>query len=67
MKTRIHALQAEIKTIQDVLDTLSGPMYDFAMDELKNLQFEMDMMNRAEEKNNKEHLVVNQQMEEVAY
>ena len=42
-------------------------MYDFAMDELKNLQFEMDMMNRAEEKNNKEHLVVNQQMEEVAY
>jgi hypothetical protein len=67
MTARIHALQAEIRTIEQVIDNMSGPMRDYAQDELNNLRFEMDLLNRTEQKNNKEHLVVNQQIAEPAY
>ena len=47
MKERIHTLKAEIKEIESLLDNLSGPMLELATEELKNLRFEMDMLNRS--------------------
>jgi len=52
-----------MRQIEAVIDNMSGPMLDFALDELKNLQFEIDMLNRVEQKNNKQHLVTYNQMQ----
>jgi hypothetical protein len=52
MKARLHTLKAEIKAIENVIDTLSGNMLTHATEELKNLRFEMDMLNRNIQKAN---------------
>ena len=46
MNVRLHTLQVEIKNVESVLDTLNGPMRNQAVEELKNLRFEMDMLTR---------------------
>ena len=46
MKDRLLTLKAEIREIESLLDTLSGAMREHASEELKNLRFEMDMLNR---------------------
>ncbi len=46
MKARLHTLQVEIKTVESILDTLNGPMRSHAIEELKNLRFETDMLKR---------------------
>ena len=46
MNTRIHALQVEIKAIENILASLHGPMLELAVEELKNTRFELDMLNR---------------------
>ena len=46
MKERIHDLRAEIKIIEEMLDTLSGPMHELALEEQRNLQFELDTLER---------------------
>ena len=46
MKTKIHALQVEIKTIESLMDSLNGQMQQLAMDEVKNLRFELDLLKR---------------------
>ena len=66
MRGRIHTLQNEIKTIEGMLDSLSGPMLEVALEELKNMQFEMDMLNRSEERNANSALVSNAEMHEPA-
>ena len=50
MKARLHTLQVEIKTVESILDTLNGPMRGHAIEELKNLRFEMDMLKRSLQK-----------------
>ncbi len=49
MKAKIHALQVEIKTIEKLMDSLNSQMQQLAMEEVKNLRFELDLLNRAEE------------------
>jgi hypothetical protein len=51
MRGRIHTVQNEIKAIEDMLDNLSGPMLELALEELKNMQFEMEMLNRGMQRN----------------
>lgn len=46
MNARIHALQVEIKSIENMLNSLQGPMLQVATEELKNRCFELDMLNR---------------------
>ena len=48
MKAKIHALQVEIKTIEKLMDSLNSQMQQLAMEEVKNLRFELDLLNRAE-------------------
>jgi hypothetical protein len=47
MKERINELQNEIKAIEGMLDSMSGHMHYMALEELKNLKFEMGMLNRS--------------------
>ena len=47
MKERLHELQNEIKAIEGMLDSMSGHMHYMALEELKNLKFEMGMLNRS--------------------
>ena len=47
MKERIHELQNEIKAIEGMLDSMTGHMHYMALEELKNLKFEMGMLNRS--------------------
>jgi hypothetical protein len=47
MKERIHELQNEIKSIEEMLDSMTGHMHYMALEELKNLKFEMGMLNRS--------------------
>ena len=56
MKTRIHALQNEIREIESIVDNLSGPMLDMALEEMKNLKFELDMLNRNLQKSSHEEM-----------
>ena len=46
MNKRIHDMRAKIKTIEDMLGSLSAPMHELALEEQKNLQFELDMVQR---------------------
>ena len=46
MNERIHDLRAELKTIEEMLDSLTGPMYELALEEQKNLQFELQTLQR---------------------
>ena len=66
MRGRIHTLQNEIKTIEDMLDNLSGPMLELASEELKNMQFEMDMLNRSEQRSTNSALVGQAELHESA-
>ena len=50
MNERIHDLRAEIKTIETMLDSLTGPMHELALEEQTNLQFELEMLQRNEAK-----------------
>jgi|GEM_PF-3552556 hypothetical protein len=50
MNERLHELRAEIKTIDEMLDSLSGPMHELAHEEQINLQFELEMLQRNLEK-----------------
>lgn len=50
MKERLHELRAEIKTIDEMLDSLIGPMHELALEEQKNLQFELEMLQRDEQR-----------------
>jgi hypothetical protein len=47
MKAKIHALQVEIKTIEKLMDSLNNQMQQLALEEVKNLRFELDTLNRA--------------------
>ncbi len=57
MIARIHALQNEIRAIEGILDNLSGPMLDMALEEMKNLKFELDMLNRTMQRSKQEELM----------
>ena len=57
MIARIHALQNEIQAIEGILDNLSGPMLDMALEEMKNLKFELDMLNRTMQRSKLEELI----------
>lgn len=57
MKARIHALQVEIKTIENILNSLSGPMQQSVLEELKNMRFELEMLNRMAMRTGKAELV----------
>jgi predicted nuclease with TOPRIM domain len=46
MNERIHELRAEIKTIDEMLDSLSGPMHELALEEQRNLKFELELLQR---------------------
>jgi len=50
MSERIHEILAEIKTIEEMLGSLSGPMHELALEEQKNLQFELEMLQRNAQK-----------------
>jgi hypothetical protein len=67
MRGRIHTLQNEIKALEDMLDNLSGPMLELALEELRNMQFERDMLFRSAEKNEIAQLTDVQQVHEAAH
>ncbi len=46
MKAKIHTLQVEIKNIEGMLGSLDGTMQRMALEEVKNLRFELEMLNR---------------------
>jgi hypothetical protein len=46
MNERLHELRAEIKTIDEMLESLSSPMHELALEEQRNLQFELEMLER---------------------
>jgi hypothetical protein len=46
MNTKLHALQVEIKTIESLMDSLDSQMRRLAMEEVKNLRFEIETLNR---------------------
>jgi hypothetical protein len=66
MRGRIHTLQNEIKTIENMMESLSGPMLELALEELRNMQFEMDMLNRGVQKSNNGYLAGEVGLHEVA-
>ena len=47
-----------------MLDNLSGPMLELALEELKNMQFEMDMLNRNAQRSSNTELVANEGLQE---
>jgi hypothetical protein len=47
MKAKIHTLQVEIKAIEALMNNLNAKMQQLAMEEVKNLRFELDLLNRA--------------------
>jgi hypothetical protein len=64
MNGRISTLQNEIRNIEDMLSNLSGPMLQLAQEELKNLQFENDILNYTLHKSSKALLIVEEHAEE---
>ena len=51
METKMKNLITEKKAIEDVLESLSGSMRSFALEEIRNLDFEIEMGNRAQQHN----------------
>ena len=64
MKVRLHALKVEIKEIESIIDALKGPMLEHANEELKNLRFEMDMLNRSIQRTGLSQTPLQQHLEE---
>lgn len=64
MNERIHDLRAEIKTIEQMLDSLSGPMHELALEEQRNLQFELEMLQRNEQKHENHHFTFDHHQQE---
>ena len=50
METKMKNLITEKKAIEDVLESLSGSMRSFALEEIRNLDFEIEMCNRAQQR-----------------
>jgi hypothetical protein len=46
MKAKLHTLQVEIKKIESLMDSLDSQMRRLAMEEVRNLRFEMDTLSR---------------------
>ena len=63
MNERIHDLRAELRTINEMLDSLTGPMHELALEEQKNLQFELEMLQRNATGSGSQHFEMQQHFE----
>lgn len=46
MNERLHELREEMKNIESMLDTLSSPMLELVLEEQRNIQFELDIIQK---------------------
>ena len=49
-----------------MLDNLSGPMLELALEEVRNMQFEMEMLSRSMQRNVNSELIGNVELHEPA-